>query len=183
MNNKLGKRQVNIVGHPGTGKTTKLGELVYNYVKDNPEDYGERVLGANFSRSAAHALKKSLGSHGMNMGDFKHFRTIHSLAAKVLDLKNVEQFVQPSDCLSFFNEYRIQYEGKNRTIDDIDLYGYVGEPVSIARGNQILGYFQYLKVYVFLMLKMSQCNEPLSVLCVSYNLIFHNLRRSVRLNL
>lgn len=144
--NKFGKRQVNVVGHPGTGKTTTLGELVYNYARDSSDNLNfNGLLGANFSRGAAYALKQTLRAYGLPLENFKHFRTIHSLAAKTLDLKERSQFVQPADCKLFFSQYGIPYEGKQRTIDDIDIYGYVGDPVSFVLGNQILGYFQYLK--------------------------------------
>ncbi len=141
--NKFGKKQINIVGHPGTGKTTKLGELVYDYAKDL--DSVDCMLGANFSRSSAYALVQSLKKRGLNIGSFKYFRTIHSLAAKCLELREASQFVQSSDCREFFDAYGINYEGAKLTLDDIDIYGYVGDPISFELGNQLLGYFQYLK--------------------------------------
>lgn len=74
-------RQVQIIlGPPGTGKTTRLLELLSDYLKHGSP---ERVAFVSFSRRAVQEAAERVG-HGAE--DFPHFRTIHSTAYHMLDL-------------------------------------------------------------------------------------------------
>jgi len=89
---------------------------------------------------------KKLKEQGLDVDSLKYFRTVHSLAAQALDLKDPSQFIQPADASRFFNEMGIEYEKTGSTIDDIELYGYIGSyNVSDALGNRLQAYFQFLK--------------------------------------
>jgi len=106
----------------------------------------DAILCTSFSRSAARGMIKKLKEQGLDVDSLKYFRTVHSLAAQALDLKEVSQFVQPSDASRFFSEMGIEYERTGSTIDDIELYGYIGSyNVSDALGNRLQAYFQFLK--------------------------------------
>ena len=140
---KFGKRQINIIGHPGTGKTTTLAEKLIQ-ILDKVEP--DAILCTSFSRSAAHGMIKKLKEQGLDVDSLKYFRTVHSLAAQALDLKEASRFVQPNDACCFFSEMGIEYEKTGSTIDDIELYGYIGSyNVSDALGNRLQAYFQFLK--------------------------------------
>ena len=140
---KFGQKQIDIIGHPGTGKTTTLAEKLIQILDRTEPD---AVLCTSFSRSAARSMIKKLKEHGLDVDALKYFRTVHSLAAQALDLKDPSQFVQPVDASRFFSEMGIEYEKMCSTIDDIELYGYIGSyNVSDALGNRLQAYFQFLK--------------------------------------
>lgn len=140
---KIGKRQINIVGHPGTGKTTTLAKKLVHLLERVEPD---AVLCTSFSRSAAKGLIKKLREYGLDADALRHFRTVHSLAAHALDLNDPSKFVHPDDAYRFYDEMGIEYERTWSSIDDIELYGYLGSYyLSDALGNRLQAYFQFLK--------------------------------------
>jgi len=140
---KFGKKQINIIGHPGTGKTTTLANQLMNLLEVAEPD---EILATSFSRSAARRMIQKLREFGINADDLKFFRTTHSLAAAALDLKEESQFIFPEDAARFFKEHGIEYKKKHTTIDDIELYGYVGPfDIDFVLGNRLQAYYQFLK--------------------------------------
>ena len=140
---KFGKKQINIIGHPGTGKTTTLANKLINLLEVAEPD---EIVATSFSRSASRRMIQKLREFSINADDLKYFRTTHSLAAAALDLKEESQFVFPEDAEAFFKEHGIEYWKKHTTIDDIELYGYIGSyDIDFALGNRLQAYYQFLK--------------------------------------
>ena len=77
-----------ILGPPGTGKTTKLLELVNEYISNGiePMDIGY----FSFTKKAATEAKTRAIEKfkTYDEADFPYFRTLHSLAFGLLRLKN-----------------------------------------------------------------------------------------------
>lgn len=77
-----------ILGPPGTGKTTRLLEMLAEYLKTGSP---ERVGFVSFSRRAIKEVAERLGQ---NVEAFPHFRTIHSTAYHMLGLER-DDVLQP----------------------------------------------------------------------------------------
>jgi len=76
-----------IFGPPGTGKTTRLRRMLGDYLDKGGAP--ERVAFVSFSRRAIHEVVTKLGA---DPDQFPHFRTIHSTAYHLLDLKRDDVF-------------------------------------------------------------------------------------------
>jgi len=80
------KKQL-ILGPPGTGKTTSLLDIVDDcLLRKIPPD---RIAYVSFTQKAAReARDRAVDRFNMNPDDFQYFRTLHSLATRVMGLKN-----------------------------------------------------------------------------------------------
>lgn len=83
-----------VLGPPGTGKTTRLLELLADYLKTGSP---ERVAFVSFSRRA---IKEAAERVGESVETFPHFRTIHSTAYHLLNLDR-DDVLQPRHWTSF----------------------------------------------------------------------------------
>jgi superfamily I DNA/RNA helicase len=74
-----------VLGPPGTGKTTKLLDLVVQEMKSGvPPD---RIAYLAFTKQAAHvAISRAQAEFNLTSTDLPFFRTIHSLAFNLLGL-------------------------------------------------------------------------------------------------
>lgn len=83
-----------ILGPPGTGKTTRLLQLLEEYLKTGAK---ERVAFVSFSRRAIREVAERVGQ---DADAFPHFRTIHSTAYAMLELARDDVF-QPKHWKQF----------------------------------------------------------------------------------
>ena len=75
-----------IVGPPGTGKTHTLIEIVRQRLKDGVPP--NKVAFLSFSKKAAEeARSRAIDELSIDSRDLVHFRTLHSLAFRHLNLK------------------------------------------------------------------------------------------------
>ena len=134
-----------IIGLPGTGKTTKLSKILEDMFENQgvaPSD----VVFSSFSRSASKAIFDKMSELGYDRDDLPYFRTLHSLAAKVLDLTQKDSFVAENDYKRFCGEHGISLvPEKVKTIDEIEQFGVVGKGYVLDVGNILFGWWQYLK--------------------------------------
>ena len=134
-----------IVGLPGTGKTTKLSEILEDMFENRGVGTDE-VIYSSFSRSTSKAIFDKMSKLGYNRDVLPYFRTLHALAARVLDLKQNESFVAENDYKLFCVEHGISLgQIKSKTIDEIEQYGVVGKEYVLDVGNILFGWWQYLK--------------------------------------
>ena len=78
-----------VLGPPGTGKTTRLIDEVNTYLEDGTEPHSIGYLA--FTRKAAdEAVTRSCERFGLTKRQLPHFRTLHSLAFKMLGLTKNE---------------------------------------------------------------------------------------------
>ena len=84
------KKHVQIIlGPPGTGKTTTLLQIVEDSLKRGISP--ERIAYLAFTRKAAsEAQERAMVKFGFDADRFPYFRTLHSLAFKVLGLQRDE---------------------------------------------------------------------------------------------
>jgi superfamily I DNA/RNA helicase len=134
-----------IIGLPGTGKTTKLSEILEDMFENQGVETDE-VIFSSFSRSTSKAIFDKMSNLGYERDILPYFRTLHSLAARVLDLKQKESFVTENDYKLFCVEHGISLgQIKPKTIDEIEQYGVVGKEYVLDVGNILFGWWQYLK--------------------------------------
>ena len=133
------------IGLPGTGKTTKLSEILEDMFENRGVREGE-VIFSSFSRQTSKAIFDKMSELGYERNALPYFRTLHSLASRVLDLKQKESFVTENDYKLFCVENGISLGRiKHKTIDEIDQFGVVGKDYVMDVGNVLFSWWQYLK--------------------------------------
>ena len=92
-------KTMKILGPPGTGKTTKLLDIVAREMKDGVPP--EKIAYVSFTRKAAkEAVVRAMDKFGFAAADFPYFRTLHSLCFRsngvapgmVFDQKKMAEF-------------------------------------------------------------------------------------------
>ena len=86
LNDRHAEKVVTIFGPPGTGKTTRLLNIVEEEIKNGtPID---KIGYFAFTKKAAHeAVTRACVKFNLERKDFTYFRTLHSLAYHNLKLK------------------------------------------------------------------------------------------------
>jgi len=78
-----------ILGPPGTGKTTKLLEIMEQEIENGVDP--DRIAFCSFTRKAAHeAAERACEKFNFSAKDLPYFRTLHSLAFMLLGLRQNE---------------------------------------------------------------------------------------------
>ena len=148
-----------IYGAPGTGKTTKLMNILEEILNKGipPED----VCFCSFSKAAANeAISRAMFNFNFEKKDLNYFGTIHSLCFRRFcsDKKVMKQ----SDKKKFFDEIGIDYQIVK---DDEDLL--TGESSFDYNGNIILNFYDKLRLYY--------CNRITKFSSKQLPSLFHNL--------
>ena len=80
-----------VLGGPGTGKTTRLIELVMGFIEAGVRP--ERIAFVSFTRAAVNeARDKAVTRFNLSEDDMQWFRTLHSLCFKILNLNRGQVF-------------------------------------------------------------------------------------------
>jgi DNA helicase-2/ATP-dependent DNA helicase PcrA len=109
-----------ILGPPGTGKTTALLDIVDEELKKGTRPY--RIGFVSFTRAAADvAASRAMERFGLERTDLPWFRTIHSLAYRVLGL-HPDEILAGKQIREFSRFAGIELTG--RWADDGSMYGY-----------------------------------------------------------
>lgn len=78
-----------LLGPPGTGKTTQCIKLVEEALESGMRP--EEIAYSSFSRAAAQeAMNRAVEKFGLNKDRFLYFRTLHSIAFRLLGLKKTD---------------------------------------------------------------------------------------------
>ena len=104
-----------IFGPPGTGKTTYLLQLVEKELKNGvaPNKIGYFAF---TKKAAEEALSRAANTFKYDTKDFRHFRTLHSLAYRELSLR--EEDVMNDDDYSFLsNKLQIKLSNPNKKVE------------------------------------------------------------------
>ena len=134
-----------IIGFPGTGKTSYLQNIIEEKIALGADIHD--IVFTSFSRATMRNILDRLEDMGYTHDELNDtFRTLHSLSARALDLKDKEKFVRSQDYEMFCNNYGIQYQPFYvKTINEIDQFGTIGEDPGQAPGNILFNWWQFLK--------------------------------------
>jgi superfamily I DNA/RNA helicase len=94
-----------IKGGPGTGKTTELLKLITT--KFDPR----KTMFVSFARKTIkEARERAEKTYGLESGEIKYFRTLHSICFRLMGL-NKEYIFGRKDIKNFFEKRKIEYSG------------------------------------------------------------------------
>jgi len=137
-------KRIKVKGLPGTGKTTFLKNYIAARVSEGIDV--RDIVFSSFSRSTALAILRMMSTLGYERRDLEYFRTLHSLAARILELTSSNRFVNDDDRKRFCKREGIQYwKARIATIDEIEEYGVTGEEYVPIEGNILFRWWQFLK--------------------------------------
>ena len=151
LNDRHAEKVVTIFGPPGTGKTTRLLNIVEEEIKNGtPID---KIGYFAFTKKAAHeAVTRACVKFNLERKDFTYFRTLHSLAYHNLKLK-------PADVMGDFHYkelsdwLQIPLLNPNKTVNDVgvsvakDVYIGMIDQAKI-RGVSLMNYFCNANVHI-----------------------------------
>lgn len=130
-----------IFGLPGTGKTTYLRNLLIDLI-ENHNVAPEEILFSSFSRSSSAAIFNRLEEYGYDQETLPYFRTLHSLAFKVLGITPKENLVSIFYRSAFCKANGIYYvppqKERVQSIKEIDRFGLVEDQKQPTDAGTIL---------------------------------------------
>lgn len=104
-----------IIGPPGTGKTTRLLDIMETELKNGISP--NRIVFCSFTKKASEeATDRACDRFGFSRKDMVYFRTIHSLAFAALGLKK-DNVMQPKDYKAIGNHLGMSFSGKIDVVD------------------------------------------------------------------
>ncbi len=135
-------------GKPGTGKTTRLKDMIVGILRDSNYTRVDHIMVISYSRTASRAIYEKL-EPSLTANEFwrkyPFFRTIHALCARLLEVSG-HNVVDGDFYKRFCRMYGIPYSPiRVRSLDEIDLYGYTGEKQELIAGNVMFNWWQFLK--------------------------------------
>ena len=115
------ENEIAIFGPPGTGKTTRLLDIMEKAIADGIVP--ERIAFLSFTRKAAEeAINRACLRFKLDPKRFPHFRTLHSLAFRWVGMKS-EDLVKPADMNLIGKKLGIAFQKESKlNIEEGDLY-------------------------------------------------------------
>ena len=115
------ENEIAIFGPPGTGKTTRLLDIMEKAIADGIVP--ERIAFLSFTRKAAEeAINRACFRFKLDPKRFPHFRTLHSLAFRWVGMKS-EDLVKPADMNLIGKKLGIAFQKESKlNIEEGDLY-------------------------------------------------------------
>ena len=105
-----------IVGPPGTGKTTRLLNILEEELKKTEPD---KVAFCGFTRKAVgEAVDRAMDRFSLSSGDVPYFRTLHSLGFSILGLKRTE-VMQTKDYKRIGDHLGLKFSNRYDSADSI----------------------------------------------------------------
>ena len=99
------ENEIAIFGPPGTGKTTRLLDIMEKAIADGIVP--ERIAFLSFTRKAANeAIFRAVNKFKIERKEFKWFRTLHSLAYQFLGCTHTD-IIQDQDFEEFKKEFGV----------------------------------------------------------------------------
>ena len=119
LNDRHAEKIVTVFGPPGTGKTTRLLNIVEEEI-NNGTSVGKIGYFSFTQKAAREAITRAIIKFKLDKKDFTYFRTLHSLAYHHLNLK-------PGDVMGDLNYkelsdwLQIKIDNPNKTVNELGI--------------------------------------------------------------